>query len=78
MTEKTIENAIRINNKKNTIEITKGFEKAASRFGSDAYNALREARNDNPNFKVVWSSEEYEEKGLKYRFFEYRRKLVEQ
>ena len=27
---------------------------------------------------VVWSSEEYEEKGLKYRFFEYRRKLVEQ
>ena len=32
----------------------------------------------NPNFKVVWSSEEYEEKGLKYRFFEYRRKLVEQ
>ena len=27
---------------------------------------------------MVWSSEEYEEKGLKYRFFEYRRKLVEQ
>ena len=32
----------------------------------------------NPNFKVVWSSDEYEEKGLKFRFVEYRRKLVEQ
>ncbi len=32
----------------------------------------------NPNFKVIWSSDEYEEKGLKFRFCEYRRKLVEQ
>ena len=71
-------NTIVINNKKNAIEITKAFEKAASRFGSDEYKQLRQARNDNPNFKVVWSSDEYEEKGLKFRFVEYRRKLVEQ
>ena len=30
-----------------------------------------------PNFKVVWTSDEIEEKGLKYRFYEYRRKLIE-
>ncbi len=31
----------------------------------------------NPNFKVVWSSEEKEEKGYRFQFFEYRRKRVE-
>ncbi|MBR6472390.1 MAG: dihydrofolate reductase [Firmicutes bacterium] len=33
--------------------------------------------DQNPNFKVVWSSEEMEEKGLRYQFFEYRRKRVD-
>ncbi len=46
-------NNININNKKKSIEITKTFEKAASRLGSDEYNMLRQARNDNPNFRVV-------------------------
>ena len=46
-------NTITINSKKNTIEITKAFEKAASRFGSDEYNMLRQARNDNPRFNIV-------------------------
>ena len=31
----------------------------------------------NPGFKVVWTSEEMEDKGLKFRFWEYRRRLVE-
>ena len=31
----------------------------------------------NPRFKVVWTSEEMEDKGLKFRFLEYRRRLVE-
>ncbi len=62
-----------INNKKNTIEITKAFEKAASRFGSEEYNTLRQARNDNPSFKVVvikrkTSSASF--KGLTYDFIE--------
>ena len=34
--------------------------------------------DQNPNFKVVWSSEEMEDKGLKFRFFEYRRRRVDQ
>ena len=31
----------------------------------------------NPNFKVTWSSDEMEENGLRFRFFEYRRKRIE-
>lgn len=68
-------NAITINNRKNTIEITKTFEKEARIFGSEAYKALREARNDNPSFRVVIrksSSSKGKEhyKGLSYKFME--------
>jgi hypothetical protein len=66
-------NTITINSKKNTIEITKAFEKAASRFGSDEYNMLRQAHNDNPRFRVVvirrkTSSVSF--KGLTYEYME--------
>ena len=44
---------ITINAKNRTIEITKTFATAASKFGSQEYNDLRAACNDNPNFKVV-------------------------
>ena len=66
-------NNININNKKNAIEITKAFEKAASRFGSDEYNMLRKARNDNPNFRVVVIKRKTAAasfKGLTYEFME--------
>lgn len=43
-------------------------------FNSDTY--IRNV-DENPNFKVVWTSEEMEEKGLKFRFVEYRRKRIE-
>ncbi len=42
-----------INTNKGTIEMTKTFAKAASRFGSEEYNNLQQARKDYPNFKVV-------------------------
>lgn len=66
-------NTITINSKKNTIEITKAFEKAASHFGSDEYNMLRQAHNDNPRFRVVvirrkTSSVSF--KGLTYEYME--------
>ena len=35
---------IKVNDKKRTLEISKTFEKAASRFGSDEYNALKKAQ----------------------------------
>ena len=66
-------NNITINNKKNSIEITKAFEKAASRFGSDEYNMLRQAMNDNPNFKVIINKRKTAAtsfKGLTYDFME--------
>lgn len=44
---------ITINAKNRTIEITKTFSIAASKFGSQEYNDLRAACNDNPNYKVV-------------------------
>ena len=65
---------ITINSKKGTIEITKKFEKLASRFGSEEYKALQEARRDNPNYKVVikTSSAKKKEsyKGLTYAYME--------
>ena len=62
-----------INSKKNTIEITKAFMKAASRFGSEEYNLLRQARNDNPSFSVTVikrrpAADSF--KGLSYEYME--------
>lgn len=44
---------IRIFESTKTLEVTKTFAKAASRYGSEAYMKLRSARNDFPDFKVV-------------------------
>ena len=65
-----------INNKKNTIEITKAFEKAASRFGSEEYLQLRKARNDNPNFKVVVNKRKATANSLKGLTYEYMEKFI--
>lgn len=63
-----------INNKARTIEMTKKFEKAASRFGSDEYKMLQEARKDYPAYKVVvkTSAAKGKEsfKGLTYEYME--------
>ena len=44
---------ISINFKKNTIEISKSFEKKASIYGTDEYKALCDARREFPNFRLV-------------------------
>ena len=65
--------AIRINRKASTIEITKSFDKAASRFGTDEYNALLQARKDHPGYRVVVKSVAKSRdhfKGLTYDFME--------
>ena len=46
-------NDIIVNAKAGTIELTKKFSKRASRFGSEEYKALQEARRDYPTFRVV-------------------------
>ena len=42
-----------INNKARTIEMTKKFEKAASRFDSDKYKALQEASKNYPAYRLL-------------------------
>lgn len=69
-------NNISINSKKNTIEITKAFEKAASRFGSDEYNMLRQARNDNPYFRVVIIKRKTSAVSFKGLTYEYMEKYI--
>lgn len=63
-----------INNKARTIEMTKKFEKAASRFGSDEYNMLQQARKDYPAYKVVVKASTAKGKesfkGLTYEYME--------
>ena len=63
-----------INNKARTIEMTKKFEKAASRFGSDEYKALQEARKDYPTYKVIVKASTAKSKesfkGLTYEYME--------
>mgnify|MGYP006932852271 CR=1 FL=1 len=66
---------ITLNMKKRTIEMTKTFANAASRFGTDAYNDLQQVRRDYPNYTVVivnrQSGEKKEHfKGLDYNYME--------
>lgn len=44
---------ITMNHKNRTIELTKKFAADSSRFGTDEYRMLQEARRDYPNYKVV-------------------------
>ena len=46
-------NALHINHKAETIEMTKAFYKEASIFGSKAYRTLNEARHDFPTYDLV-------------------------
>ena len=61
---------ITINYKKNTIEITKSFEKKASVYGSDAYCELKEARKEFPNYRLVVKTTKSNNsfKGMDYDF----------
>ena len=61
-----------INYTKKTIEITKSFEKKAREYGSDAYVALRNARNEFPKFELVVKAPKGSNgfKGMDYDFME--------
>jgi hypothetical protein len=63
---------ITINYTKKTIEITKSFEKKAREYGSDAYVALRNARNEFPKFELVVKAPKGSNgfKGMDYDFME--------
>lgn len=61
---------IRINNSKREIVITKAFAKKAEQFKSDEYYELKEAKADNPTYKVVVRKAPKRDtlKGLNYDF----------
>ena len=64
---------ITINERNNTLVITKKFEKAASKYGSPEYKELKEAKADFPNFRVVTRTTKKKEetyKGLTYKYME--------
>lgn len=66
-----------INNKARTIEMTKKFEKAASRFGSDEYKTLQEARRDYPTYKVIVKTSTAKSKeSFKGLTYEYMKKYI--
>lgn len=68
--------AITINAKNRTIELTKTFATASSKFGTDEYNLLQLARKDYPNYKVVTIARKAPKndkptfKGLTYAYME--------
>ena len=63
-----------INERNKTLEITKKFAAAASRFGSNEYMELKAARSEFPTFKVVTKTTSRKSKdsfkGLTYEFME--------
>lgn len=65
---------ITVNRKMRTLEITKKFDKASSRYGSDEYKELQDALAQNAGFKVVVKSATSKKKetykGLTYEYME--------
>ena len=63
---------MKINEKKNTIEITKTFAQKAARVGSPEYFELLEVRHNFPKFKVVVNQTKSKDsfKGLTYAYME--------
>ena len=61
---------ITINYKKNTLEITKSFEKKASAYGSREYNELANVRKEFPDFRIVVKAAKTKStfKGMDYDF----------
>ena len=62
-----------INTKSNTIEMSKKFSKAASRYGTPEYKDLQAVRADYPTYKIVTktvSKKKGSFKGLTYEYME--------
>lgn len=67
---------ITINTQKRTIEMNKTFATAASKFGTDEYAQLQEARRDYPTFKVVTVTRKAAKSAFKGLTFKYMEKYI--
>ena len=65
-----------INFTNNTIEMTKTESKAASKFGSEAYKQLQEARKDYPTYAVVIKAVSSKRESLKGLTYDYMEKYI--
>lgn len=65
-----------VNTTKRTIEMSKTFAKAASIFGSEAYNDLQAARRDNPDFRIVTVTRKGTKNAFKGLTCEYMEKYI--
>ena len=69
-------NNLNVNMKNRTIEMTKKFAAASSKFGTEEYKTLQEVRRDYPSYKVVTitrkasKSDSSSFKGLTYEYME--------
>lgn len=69
-------NNLNVNMKNRTIEMTKKFAAASSKFGTEEYKTLQEVRRDYPSYKVVTitrkasRSDSSAFKGLTYEYME--------
>ena len=69
-------NNLNVNMKNRTIEMTKKFAAASSKFGTEVYKTLQEVRRDYPSYKVVTitrkasKSDSSAFKGLTYEYME--------
>ncbi len=66
---------MKVNMFESTIVLTKKEMSAASRYGSDAYKELQNARRDNPGFQVIVATRKVKTqretyKGLTYEYME--------
>ena len=74
----SFENAIRVNRTNRTIEVSKSFDKAASRFGTREYEAMQQVRKDYPDFTIVVKTVRTKAdhfKGLTYDFMEMKARI---
>ena len=70
--------AISINAKNRTIELTKTFATASSKFGTPEYDQLQKARQDYPNYKVVTVARKEKTSGTSGLTFEFMELYIEQ
>ena len=72
-TTASFENSVRVVRSSRKIEVSKSFDKAASRYGTRAYEALQQVRKDYPSFTIVVKTSRTKGdhfKGLTYDFME--------
>lgn len=67
---------IRINDKNKTIEVTKKFATAASRYGTREYEDLQNVRRDYPKYKVVTRSAGKKKDSFKGLTYDYMEKYI--